>query len=182
MPLITKLTFQFNRILQCCERVQVPFSEIKPRYVKQRSDIWFEVCKQACVTGSTLHSAIGLRGLKEKQNHFTKFIENVDSPISEEIQTRLSHGTKHEHDAIATLVGRFLPAYYPNAIFVEEGCYVLPADTADIFCVVSPDGSIRASTNNKVIAAVEKKMPFSIREANCCPFIVFRLLRMQVSC
>lgn len=135
-------------------------TEIEPRYVKQRSDIWFEVRKQACVTGSTLHSAIGLRGLKEKQNHFTKFIENVDSPISEEIQTRLSHGTKHENDAVATLVGRFLPAFYPNAIFVEEGCYVLPADTADIFCVVSPDGSIRASTNNKVIAAVEKKCPF----------------------
>lgn len=65
-------------------------TEIEPRYVKQRSDIWFEVRKRACVTGSTLHSAIGLRGLKEKQNHFIKFIENVDSPISEEIQTRLS--------------------------------------------------------------------------------------------
>jgi hypothetical protein len=134
--------------------------EIEPRYVKQRSDIWFEVRKQARVTGSTLHSAIGLRGLKEKQNHFVKFIEGIDFPIPSEVQARLSHGTKHECDAIATLIGRFLPSYYPKAIFVEEGCYVLPDDTSEIFCVVSPDGSIRTSIDGEVIAAVEIKCPF----------------------
>ena len=37
----------------------------------------------------------------------------------------MSFGTEHEIDAIATLVGRIIPFYYPAVVFREEGCSVL---------------------------------------------------------
>ncbi|CAC5401579.1 unnamed protein product [Mytilus coruscus] len=40
-------------------------STLEPRYLKQRSDVWHILRKSTRVTGSTLHSALGLRGLKE---------------------------------------------------------------------------------------------------------------------
>lgn len=42
-----------------------------------------------------------------------------------------------------TLVGRFLPIYFPEYHFVEEGCYVLAGENIDVLGEVSPDGSIR---------------------------------------
>lgn len=44
---------------------------------------------------------------------------------------------------VATLVGRFLPIYFPEYHFVEEGCYVLAGENIDVLGEVSPDGSIR---------------------------------------
>jgi hypothetical protein len=38
-----------------------------PQHIKQRSDKWFDIRKAARVTGSTMHSALGLRGLKEQK-------------------------------------------------------------------------------------------------------------------
>ena len=135
-------------------------AEIEPRFVKQRSEIWHLLRKKARVTGSTMHSAIGLRGLKEKKNHFAKFIDDVSVPFTEETIIRMDHGVKHEPDATATIVGRVLPCLFPRDIFVEEGCYILPGDTTDVLCVVSPDGSIRSSPDGIVIAAIEIKCPF----------------------
>jgi hypothetical protein len=118
------------------------------------------------VTGSTLHSAIGLRGLKEQKNHFEKFIEGQEMSVTAESECRMQHGLKHDIDALATLIGRFLPAFYPDAVFIEEGCYIIPGTSVDVLGVVSPDGSIRSSlptTENKVnsvIAAIEIQCPF----------------------
>jgi hypothetical protein len=78
------------------------------------------------VFGSTLYSASGLRGLKEQKKHFKQFIQDLHIGIGEEVRERMIHGTKHEIDAIATIVAKCLPVYFPNKVFVEEGCYVIP--------------------------------------------------------
>jgi hypothetical protein len=54
-----------------------------------------------------------------------------------------------EIDAIATIVAKVLPVYFPNKVFVEEGCYVIPGDNYNILGVLSPDGSIRNRTGDK---------------------------------
>ena len=41
--------------------------------VKQRSEEWFELCKRALVTGSTMYNALGLQGRKELNYHFNDF-------------------------------------------------------------------------------------------------------------
>lgn len=69
---------------------------------------------------------------------------------------------------MATLIGRFLPIYYPGLHFVDECCYVLSGKNVDILGEVSPDGSIRrfdcsgedSPKLGNVIAAVEIKCPF----------------------
>jgi hypothetical protein len=65
------------------------------------------------------------RGLKEHKNHNIQFIQDLHIDIAEEVRERMIHGTKHEIDAIATIVAKVLPVYFPNTVFVEEGCYVL---------------------------------------------------------
>ena len=58
----------------------------------------------------------------------------------------MAYGTKHEIDGIATLIIRFLPAYYPNLNYVEEGCVVVNMHSVPM--VVSPDGSLRQDFDN----------------------------------
>lgn len=141
-------------------------TQIELRFIKQRSGIWHALRKRSRVTGSTLHSAIGLRGLKEQNMHFSKFMEGHEMFVTPETERRLQREVKHEINAVVTLIGRFLPAFYPEAIFIEEGCYIIPGVRSDILGVVSPDGSIRSSLPKKdnseqnVIAAIEIKCPF----------------------
>jgi hypothetical protein len=40
------------------------------RLTPQMTDKWFEIRKEAMVTGSTCHKAVGLGKLKEQQEHF----------------------------------------------------------------------------------------------------------------
>ena len=75
----------------------------------QRSEIWHELQKRSRVAGSTLHSAIGLRGLKKQNVHFSKFMEGHEMSVTPEVEPRLQHGMKDEINAVATLIGRFLP-------------------------------------------------------------------------
>ena len=126
-------------------------TQIELWLIKQRSDIWHALRKRSCLTGSTLHSAIGFRELTEQKMHFSKFMEGHEMSVTPETERRLQHGVKHEINAVATLIGRFLPAFYPEAIFIEEGCYIIPGVRSDILGVVSPDGSIRSSLPKRII-------------------------------
>jgi hypothetical protein len=130
-------------------------SVVDPRYIKQRTDLWHAIRGEVKVFGSTLYSAIGLRGLIEQKNHDIQFIQDLHIDIAEEVRERMIHGTKHDIDAIATIVAKVLPVYFPNKVFVEEGCYVIPGDNYNILGVLSPDGSIRNRTGDKAMAAVE---------------------------
>ena len=65
-----------------------------PQYMKQRSELWYSIHKECCVTGSTLHSALDLRTLKEQKEHFKKFILKIDKPT--EINKAMQHGIDNE--------------------------------------------------------------------------------------
>ena len=82
-------------ILRSPETLQLDDFLLKyPQYIKQRSELWYSLCKEYSVTGSTLHSAIGLRTLKEQKEHFKQFISKVDKPT--EITKAMQHGIDNE--------------------------------------------------------------------------------------
>ena len=82
-------------ILRSPETLQLDdFLKKYPQYMKQRSELWYSICKECCVTGSTLHSAIGLRTLKEQKEHFKKFIGKIYKPT--EINKAMQHGIDNE--------------------------------------------------------------------------------------
>ena len=96
------------------------------------------------MTGSTLHSALGLRGLKEQKAHFdVNVLGKEPAEVSEATQKHLDHGTRNEKHAVATLSGKFLPIFYPELNYVEEGCYLVDGQTKSHLLEVSPDGSLK---------------------------------------
>ena len=102
------------------------------------------MCKEAKVTCSTLHRAIGLGTLKEAQAHFESIYNDVEKPEPSHNQTNaMKHGRENEINAVATLVGKLLPVYNPTVVFVEEGCNQIPyANNKEaVLMAVSPDGS-----------------------------------------
>ena len=128
-----------------------------PRFVKQWSDKWFELPKKAKVTGSTMHSALGLETLKRQQEHFDQVIHGKTrkSP-SEQQQTNMEFGTKNEINATPTLACKIMPVYFPDLSYVEEGCYLLNEQGSD-FMVVSPDGSLRKTVTADAAHGFEAK-------------------------
>ena len=93
------------------------------QYVKQCSDEWFKIRKLARITGSTLHSGLGLETLtKQKEHHYIHVCGRIPPPIPENIQKLLDHGTNNEVNAIATLISTVVPAYLPACYaFYELG-------------------------------------------------------------
>ena len=58
-----------------------------PELVKHRTDMWFSLCKQSCVTGSTCFKAVGFGSLRQQQQHFDTFVLGKDpKPVTEEVQ------------------------------------------------------------------------------------------------
>lgn len=53
----------------------------------------------------------------------------------------MQHGTDSEIHAIATLVGKVLPFYFPTLKYVEEGAHEIKRDD-EPFLLISPDGSL----------------------------------------
>ena len=141
---------------------------VESRFIKQRTDLWFLLRNKALVTGSTIHSALGLRGRKEQLKHINKIIDQGQSEMNKDLQARLKYGTDNEIHAIATLCSVVLPAYFPSCHYVEEGCYARPGEKRDVCLVVSPDGSVREikqvdnqiSEVSNAVAAIEVKCPF----------------------
>ena len=145
---------------------------IPTNLIKQRSDMWHSVRALAPVTGSSLHNAIGLRSLKEQKVHFdTRILGQEEAPRSEAVQKYLEHGIKHEQDAVATLVGKFMPFFYPDLDFFEEGCYLLGGPLNTSLIEVSPDGSLRRIhktteecsediSDSECVGVVEIKCPY----------------------
>lgn len=113
------------------------------RFIKQRSPQWFKVREQFRLTGSSLHEGLGLESLKLQQRHFDKVVRKIETSeaISEDVAKRMEHGTMSEVHAIATLIAKILPFYYPDLTYVEEGAHVIRRNGAP-FILVSPDGSL----------------------------------------
>jgi len=50
-----------------------------------------------------------------------------------------AYGIENDKNGLATLLGKVLPVYYPNLLFREDGCLVLPI--GETFAIISGDGS-----------------------------------------
>jgi hypothetical protein len=70
------------------------------------------------------------------------------------LQKNMEHGTKNEINAVATLVERVMPSYFPNIICHEEGCKALVGTISPVL-VASPDGSGRTDENSETRFAFE---------------------------
>ena len=129
------------------------------RFLKQRSDKWHAIRNDAVITGSTMNDALGLSTLKKQQEHFdnVKFGKPKPDP-SPHVKEMMAYGTENERHAIATLVGKVLPVYGPDLVYVEEGCYRLSIGGKNM--IISPDGSCRSTENDNVVYGVECKCPY----------------------
>ena len=128
--------------------------------IQQRSKAWFAVRKLASITGSTFHRAVGLESLKKQQSHFdTVYNNKTQQDPDSETQKRLQHGQINEINAVATLVSKVLPVYFPDMNFYEEGCYALELINGG-YTIVSPDGSLRQSSNKSNVIGIEIKCPY----------------------
>ena len=89
--------------------------------------LWFHLCEQAVVTGSSCFDATGLNTLAAQKNHYRKFILKEQKEITEETAANLKHGIETEVHAIATVVGLLLPALLsPCCTFIEVGqCFLI---------------------------------------------------------
>ena len=128
--------------------------------VKQRTEDWHGIRNMAKGTGSTLHRMVGLESLKGMKQHFDQVMnkKQKEGP-SPDLQSRFQHGTQNEPNCIATLVGKVLPALFPDVMYYELGCYVMDEDDAP-FVVVSPEGSGRnIDDEQKISFAFELKCP-----------------------
>ena len=65
-----------------------------PKYLKQRSELWHEMRTKCLTTGSTMHSALGLRTLKDQKEHYKIFVSKTASPPK--INEAMQHGIDHE--------------------------------------------------------------------------------------
>ena len=66
-------------------------------YVKQRTNIWHRIRDTCPVTGSTLHSAIGLGTLIEQKHHHDYFVKRKEKPPpTPQVQQMMDYGTENE--------------------------------------------------------------------------------------
>ena len=125
------------------------------QYIKQRTNAWHELRSGACVTGSTMHKALGLGTLKQQKEHVLKG-RGIQPVIGDQLQSHFDYGEAMEKHALGTLVGKIMPVHFPELIFVEDGCAIIPI--GDKFCVISGDGS-GSMTGSDCKVAFEIKCP-----------------------
>ena len=128
---------------------------------KQKSDKWFELRRENRITGSTIFRAIGMNTLKEQQEHYDKVFKGIEKPVSKALQSLFDYGSNNEIHALATLLGKILPVYYPHLTFIEDGCEIL--HFGDTYVVISRDGS-GVNENNQCKVAFEFKCPKTGKE------------------
>jgi hypothetical protein len=146
-----------------CPLQKVSISPTIDRYIlKQRTPEWFEVRSRAPVTASTAYAALGLDTLKKQAEHVNKLFGCSEEEHSEVLKKNLEYGQVNEVNALATLLGKVLPAYLPTVHFVEEGCYsekaVDPIPDKPLL-ITSPDGSGRTTAFSQAICGFEFKCP-----------------------
>ena len=112
-------------------------------YTKQRSPEWFKIRSNFSITGSKLFEGTGLDTLKKLQNHIESLLhpERPKEPTSGLAAENMAHGVRSEINAIATLVGKIMPFYFPRHKYIEEGSHIIRSDEKPLI-LVSPDGSI----------------------------------------
>lgn len=85
------------------------------------------------------------------------FSKTIPSEPTEQQKRAMEHGSVNEINAVATVVSKILPVYYPDHCFYEEGAYSVKNDKGETVMIVSPDGCIKDSHS---VISVEIKCPF----------------------
>lgn len=118
-----------------------------PRFVKQRSKLWFKQRKMARLTGSTANDALGLRSLQCQNDHIGQFIKGRPAaPFTEDVQRKIDFGVKNEINGIAGICARLLCGLEQNCMaFIEVGQFFIHGAFRDNLIEVSPDGLLECS-------------------------------------
>lgn len=99
--------------------------------IKQRSSSWHSLRSKFMVTGSTLSDAAGFNGLSSRRALYDKvYFGKSLPPSSVEVQKAMTHGTKNELNAVATICTKVLPVFFPQLDFVEVGVFRNPSYTS----------------------------------------------------
>ena len=98
-----------------------------PLHIKQGTDEWLQMRKQAPVTGSTLYDAIGMRSLKNQREHIDRYVNDKEKLFDDDTKKLLDWGRNNEGNAVATLVAYGLPVAEQPSIFAEVGCSFIPS-------------------------------------------------------
>ena len=115
-----------------------------PMLIKQHSEEWFQLRKEAPVTGSTLYKAIGLSWLKDQKKYFQEQMKkagNQQVDVPPDLQAMFDWGTEHEKHAVETLVAYGLPLLFPNLEFIEVGASFI-TNVGKPLIEVSADGML----------------------------------------
>ena len=117
------------------------------KFIKQRSEKWFHICKEVRVMGSTLNAALGLDTLqKQKQHLYIHVRGRKPPPVSDDLQKKFDHSTKNEVNAIATLISTVVPAYLPACYaFYKVGPAFVGCNENPKLLEVSADGILQCS-------------------------------------
>ena len=117
------------------------------QFVKQCSEKWFQIRKQARVTGSTLNAALGLDTLqKQKQHHYIHVCGQQPPPVTDNLQKKFDHSTKNEVNAITTLISTVVPVYLPECYaFYKVRPTFVGCDQNAKLLEVSTDGILQCS-------------------------------------
>ena len=126
-------------------------------FIKQRSPEWHHLRGLARITGSTLYAALGLDSLKERKLHHDMVFAGRHKKYTEAAQTAMLYGTQNEINALATVVSKFVPVYYPGHYCREDGCSVSRIGDARI--VVSGDGTLVRHSDDVGEVSLELKCP-----------------------
>ena len=71
--------------------------DVHTHVVKQRSDKWFKLRKEARVTGSTMYRSLGLDTLKKQKEHYDEFVsKKTQQKFPEDVQKKLDYGKENE--------------------------------------------------------------------------------------
>ena len=114
--------------------------------IKQHSPQWHALRDQARLTGSTIFQALGCATLRDQKSHSDKVYNGTVTKVAPELQALFDYGSLQEINALATLLGKILPVYFPHLIFKENGCCIVPLN--DLYAVISGDGSGVDVSNN----------------------------------
>ena len=136
--------------------------EENSRIIKQRSPEWKSLREHpdVVVTGSGLNNAIGLGTLKQQRNHVMK-LNGTTQDVDSIMQERFDYGTKMEKHALGVLLGKFMPIYWPELRFVEDGCEIMILGGRK--AVISGDGTGVDNTGENTVA-FELKCPMPGKE------------------
>ena len=110
-----------------------------PHLIKQQSDIWEDLVRQAILTDANTFMSIGFSTAKIMKSMFRRNIINGDA-----VHNYTWHNLDSVCDGISTLSSLILPAFYASCcVFYEEGCRYIRGKHNDKLIACCSTGVVR---------------------------------------